>query len=144
MNGKRYWSCLIYFDVSVVTGLSWYIQIALVHSGQVPKNYRVKSKTFCRLLARLRTGDPTPKDATKITNLHLAYYEHNTEFIKYLKENHKSMLLYAKNMDKDKKNLEMLVHTSKHNNEPVARLDCCFGTNRISGQNEHTACRSHF
>ena len=56
-----------------------------------------------RLLARLRTEEPTPEDATKITILHLAYYEHDTEFIKYLKENHKSMWLYAKNMDKDKK-----------------------------------------
>jgi hypothetical protein len=96
------------------------------------------------LLARLRTGEPTPEDATKKTNLHLAYYEHDTEFIKYLKENHKSMWLYAKNMDKDKKNMEMLIHTSKHNNVPVARLDCCFGTNRIYGQNEGTACRNHF
>ena len=73
-------------------------------NGFLPKkNYRVKSKNFCRLLARLRTGEPTPEDATKITNLHLAYYEHDTEFIKYLKENHKSMWLYAKNIDKDKK-----------------------------------------
>jgi hypothetical protein len=104
----------------------------------------VKSKTFHWLLARLRTGDPIPKDATKITNLHLGYYEHDTEFINYLKENNKFMWLYKKNIDKDKKNLEMLVHTSKHNNVPVARLDCCFGTNRISGQNEPTACRSHF
>ncbi len=67
------------------------------------KNYRVKSKIFRRLLARHRTGEPTPEDTTKITNLHLAYYEHDTEFIKYLKDNHKSMWLYAKNIDKDKK-----------------------------------------
>ncbi len=38
----------------------------------------------------------------------------------------------------------MLIHTSKHNNAPVARLDCCFGTNRIYGQNECTACRNYF
>jgi hypothetical protein len=94
----------------------------------------VKSKKNCRLLARLRAGKPTLEDATKITNLHLAYYEHDTEFIKYLKEYHKSMWLYAKNMDKDKANMEMLIHTSKHNNVPVARLDCCFGKNRIYGQ----------
>ncbi len=72
-------------------------------NGFLPKkNYRVKSKKNCRLLARLRTGEPTPEDATKITNLHLDY-EHDTEFIKYLKENHKLMWLYAKNLDKDKK-----------------------------------------
>jgi hypothetical protein len=40
--------------------------------------------------------------------------------------------------------MEMLIHTFKHNNVPVARLDCCFGTNRIYGQNERTACRNHF
>jgi hypothetical protein len=40
--------------------------------------------------------------------------------------------------------MEMLIHTSKHNNAPVARLDCCFGTNCMYGQNKRTACRNHF
>ncbi len=73
-------------------------------NGFLPKKkLQSEIQIFCQLLARLCTGEPTPEDATKITNLHLAYYEHITEFIKYLKENHKSMWLYAKNMDKDKK-----------------------------------------
>ncbi len=38
----------------------------------------------------------------------------------------------------------MLIHTSKKNEMPVARLDCCFGTNWQSGQQEQTACKNHF
>jgi hypothetical protein len=40
--------------------------------------------------------------------------------------------------------MNMLIHTSKNNKVPVARLDCCFGTNRQSGQQEQTACKNHF
>ncbi len=66
------------------------------------KNYRVKSKHFGHLLARLRTGESTPDDAKNITSLHLAYYEHNTAFMTNLKQDQKTMWIYAKNTDKDK------------------------------------------
>jgi hypothetical protein len=36
--------------------------------------------------------------------------------------------------------MDMLIHTSTNNNMPVARLDCCFGTNQQCGQQERTAC----
>jgi hypothetical protein len=39
------------------------------------------------------------------------------------------MWLYAKNVDKDKTNMDMLIQTSKKNNVPVARLDCHYETN---------------
>ncbi len=42
------------------------------------------------------------------------------------------MWIYAKNMDKDKTNMDMSIHTSKNNKVPIARLDYCFGTNRQS------------
>ncbi len=61
-----------------------------------------------------------------------------------LKQDQKTMWMYAKNMDKDKTNMNMLTHTSKNNKVPVARLDCCFGTNRQSGQQEQTACKIIF
>ncbi len=108
------------------------------------KNYRVKSKHFRHLLARLRTEESTPDDVKKITSLHLAYYEHDTAFITNLKQDQKTMWINAKNTDKDKTNMDMLVHTSKNNKAPVARLDCCFGTNWQSGQQEQTACKNHF
>ena len=38
LNRKHYWSHLIYFEVSMVAGLSWYIQTALVHSKQIPSD----------------------------------------------------------------------------------------------------------
>ncbi len=80
----------------------------------------------------------------KNTSLHLAYYKHNTAFMTNLKQDQKTMWIYAKNTDKDKTNMNMLIHTSKNNNMPVARLDCCFRTNQQSGQQEQTACKNHF
>jgi hypothetical protein len=110
------------------------------------KNYRVKSEEFQDLLARLRVGESTTKDAQQITGLHLAYYKHDTTFMTNLKHNPKTMWLYAKNMDKDKTNMNMLIQTSKKNKVPVARLDCHFETNWISrsSHQESTACINHF
>ena len=108
------------------------------------KNYRVKSKHFCHLLARLRTGVSTPDDAREITNLHLAYYEHDTAFMTNLKQDQKTMWLYAKNADKDKTNMDKLIHTSKNKNVHVARLDCHSESNQQSGQQERSARKNHF
>ncbi len=79
------------------------------------KNYKVKSKHFRHLLSRLCTGESTPDDAKKITCLHLAYYKHNTAFMTNLKQDQKTMWIYAKNMDEDKTNMNMSIHTSKNN-----------------------------
>ncbi len=57
------------------------------------KNYRVKSKHFQHLLARLRTGESTPDDAKRISSLHLAYYKCNTAFMTNLKQDQKTMLI---------------------------------------------------
>ncbi len=63
-----------------------------------------------------------------------------------LKPNPKTMWLYAKNMDRDKTNMDMLIQTSKNNKVPVARLDCHFETNWIarSSHQESTACINYF
>ncbi len=63
-----------------------------------------------------------------------------------LKHDPKTMWLYAKNMDEDKTNMDMLIQTSKHNKVPVPRLDCHFETNWIarSSHQEPTACMNHF
>ncbi len=46
------------------------------------------------------------------------------------------MWLYATNADKELKNEEMLIHTSKDNNVPIARLDCTYDTRRLAKENE--------
>ena len=63
-----------------------------------------------------------------------------------LKHDPKTMWPYAKNMDKDKTNMDVLIQTFKKNKVPVARLDCHFETNRIliSSHQEPTACIYHF
>ena len=77
------------------------------------KIYIVKSEEFQKLLARLRVGKSTINDAQRITDLHLVYYEHDKEFMDNLKHDSKTMWLYAKNVDKDKTNMDMLIQTSK-------------------------------
>jgi hypothetical protein len=55
------------------------------------------------------------------------------------------MWLYATNADKELKNEEMLIHTCKDNNVPIARLDCTYDTRRLAKENEQTCiCMSHF
>ncbi len=50
-----------------------------------------------------------------------------------------------KNADKDLKNQEMLLHTSKHKNNPIARLDCTYDMKRLTKEKlQPCACLSHF
>ncbi len=46
------------------------------------------------------------------------------------------MWLYAQNTEREHKNKEMLVYTSKKMSVPVARLDCTYDTKRLSGDKE--------
>ncbi len=56
------------------------------------------------------------------------------------------MWLYAKNMDKDKTNIDMSIQTSKMNKVPVARICCHYETNRAprSDHQQPTVWESHF
>jgi hypothetical protein len=65
------------------------------------KNYIVKNKVFCDLFVRLRTGEPTEQDADIILNLHIGLHELDIAFMDYLKNNKKSMWLYAQNAEKE-------------------------------------------
>jgi hypothetical protein len=73
--------------------------------------YRVKSKKFRDLLGRLRTGEPTQQDAEIVLNLHIGLDESDIAFMDYLKNNKKTMWLYARNAEKELKNQEMHIHT---------------------------------
>ncbi len=88
------------------------------------KNYRVKNIEFCDLLGRLCIGEQINEDAEKLSNLHLIYYDEG--FKSYLENNNKTMWLFTKNADKALKNQEVLIHTSKHKNNPIRRLDCTY------------------
>ena len=107
------------------------------------KNYRVKNVAFRNLLERLRTGEPLREDAEILSKLHLIYYDE--DFKSKLEKDEKTMWLFAKNADKDLKNQEMLIHTSKHKNNPIARLDCNYDTKRLTQEKQGSyACMSHF
>jgi hypothetical protein len=45
------------------------------------------------------------------------------------------MWLCATNAAKEL-NEEMLIHTSKHNNTPMARIDCTYDTKRLTNEND--------
>ena len=70
------------------------------------------------------------------------YYDE--DFKRKLEKDEKTMWLFAKNADKDLKNQEMLIHTSKHKNNPIARLDCTYDRKRTKDKQESCACMSHF
>jgi hypothetical protein len=107
------------------------------------KNYRVKNNEFCNLLGRLRIGEPIHDDAEKLSNLHLVYYDEG--FKSYLENKDKTMWLFVKNAYKDLKNQEMLIHTSKHKNNPIGRLDCTYDTKRLTKEKRQSwACSRHF
>jgi hypothetical protein len=110
------------------------------------KNYRVKSKEFGNLLARLCIGESTAKDTQRITNLHLIYYEQDNTFMTNLKHDPKTMLLYTKNDDKDKTNLDMLIQTSKKNKVLIATPRCHYETNcaPTTDHQQPTVLVSHF
>jgi hypothetical protein len=75
--------------------------------------------------------------------LHLIYYDEG--FKSYLENNNKTMWLFAKNADKDLKNQEMLIHTAKHKNNSIARLDCTYDMKRLTKEKQQScACLSHF
>ncbi len=106
-------------------------------------NYRVRCKRFCNLLGRLRTSKPTREDAENLSNLYLSKYDE--DFMDYLASNNKIMWLFATNAAKEVKNKDMLIHTSKHKNVPIARLDCTYETKRLINENDQScACMSHF
>jgi hypothetical protein len=42
-NRVVYWSCLAYFEESVVYELKWYIEVALVHGGHLPDHFNLQS-----------------------------------------------------------------------------------------------------
>ena len=53
-------------------------------------------------------------------------------------------MVVLKNRQVAAKNRDKLVETSKKDNVPVARLDCCYGTNKTQNGNKRHAIRSHF
>jgi hypothetical protein len=81
-----------------------FIHTNIVRNSICPrqKNYKVKNNEFRDLLGRLRISEPIRKDAEKLSNLHLIYYDEG--FKSYLENNDKTMWLFAKNADKDLKN----------------------------------------
>ena len=108
------------------------------------KNYRVKCKHFKEILERVRVGKPTRDDADHIMKLHHTFYRSDTKFKDKIENHRKTMWLYSKNKQVAEKNRDKLVETSKNNCVPVARLDCCYGTNKTQNGNERHAIRSHF
>lgn len=93
------------------------------------ENYRVKCDIFKDILARVRVGQPTHKDAKKIMNLHLQYYEGKHDFMHKLENHEKTMWLFTNNDEKNKKNNEMLKKLSSPT-VPVARLGCEYDSNK--------------
>lgn len=108
------------------------------------ENYRVKCPKFRNLLARLRIGKPTDYDAREIMKLHINNYEGDHNFMNSIQNSTETMWLYANNADKETKNNEKLVDTSKRDRVPVAMLDCYYDSNKEQGMHLNKPYLSHF
>ena len=109
---------------------------------ELTRNYRVKSESFKDLLTRLRQGAPTWDDAQEIYKRHVRH--HKRKDLSEIIQHPKTMFLYACNVDKDRKNVEMLVAKSKNTGQPVARLQAQWGTNKQQGGRLPSTVKSHF
>ena len=108
------------------------------------KNYRVQCKEFMELLERVRKGRANSDDADKMMKLHQVFYRADTNFKDEIENDEKTMWLFANNQDVREKNVQRLVKTSKQAKVPVARLNCCYDTNKTQNGRERCAIRSHF
>ena len=75
--------------------------------SELTHNYRVKLESFENLLARIRKGEPTKKDARKIKDLYLVHYDR--KFRETIKNYPKTIWVCGKNAEKDKKTLKCLL-----------------------------------
>ncbi len=109
------------------------------------KNYRVQCQIFKALLARVRKGDTTHDDATRLMKLHTVFHRNNSTFKQEVEGHDRTMFLFSNNIDVRKKNVDKLVETSKSNKVPVARLDCWYDTNKQQNvAKERRIFQSHF
>ena len=95
------------------------------------RNYRVKDEECKAILSRLRTGDSTDKDADRLMGLHFFNHDGDDEWKQMIENHPKTMWLYARNEEKDNKNIERLVKLSRERKVPVARLECQWISNRV-------------
>ena len=92
-----------------------------------------KVQKFRDLFGSLQIREPTREDAETLSNLHISYYDE--DFTDFLANKNRIMWLCATNAAKEL-NEEMLIHTSKHNNTPMARIDCTYDTKRLTNEND--------
>ena len=70
-------------------------------------------------------GQPSRSDAEEIFKLHQVHQKKTV--MSEIIHHPKTMFLYACNVDKERKNIEMLVAKSKQTGNPVARLKAQWG-----------------
>ena len=106
---------------------------------ELTKNFRTADEEDNALMKRLRTGDQTDEDAQRLANLHLDNF--SPDFRKKLESDPKTLHAFAKQEDRKKMNLDLLIKTHRRTKAPVARLKCYLSSN-IVGNN--TVYPSHF
>jgi len=122
-----------------------YVGFELLHENMtmyvfvLTKNFRTADPEDNALMKRLRTGDQTDDDAQRLANLHLDNF--SPDFRKKLESDPKTLHAFAKQQDRKKMNLELLIKTHKRTRSPVARLKCYLSSN-IVGNN--IVYSSHF
>ena len=78
-------------------------------------NYRTKDKDDNELMKRLRVGEQTEEDVTRLKNLHLDKFNHDPQFKKEIESDSRTLFAFAKQDERQKKNTKR----TKKNKEKV-------------------------
>lgn len=107
------------------------------------ENYRTQNDPlFGNILSRLRVGACTESDANTLLQRSLAIF--SLQDRKSIENNPKTIWLFTRNWEKNKKNVEKLVDLSNRTKVPIARLRCQWHTNRCYSTGKQTVTRRHF
>ena len=96
------------------------------------KNYRVRCEHFKALLERVRKGDTTHDDATKLMKLHTVFHRNNSAFKKDVEDADHTMFLFSNNIEVRKK---MWINLCKRQSQIRCLLqDLTAGTTQTSSK----------
>ena len=124
-------------------GNNYFIEDLTQNVITLTENYRTaKDPMFGNILSRLRVGACTESDADILLKRSLAKFNPQDRAII---ENHpKTLWLFTRNWEKNRKNVEKLVELSNRDKVPIARLRCQWHTNRCYSTGKQTVTRRHF
>ena len=115
-------------QISEFEGSKLLVETMTEHVFELTKNFRTKDEDDRELLERMRIGAQTEEDSRRMMRLHLRNYP--AEFVNDISNDPKTLYAFATQQERKKKNVELLIKTQKNNQQPIARLNSIYQSNR--------------